>query len=60
MLYHAAVLARLLLSQTKAAPPEGLQQAAELLHDHGLLVGRGAAAQKLTFVEHCRNQPAAC
>ena len=37
VLYSAAALARLLLAATKAAPPEALQQAAELLHDHALL-----------------------
>ncbi len=38
MLHSAAVLAKLLLSQTKEAVPEALQQAAELLHNHGILV----------------------
>jgi hypothetical protein len=41
VLHSAAVLAKLLLSQNKEAPPEALQQAAELLHDHGILVRSG-------------------
>ncbi|GAB4819198.1 hypothetical protein N2152v2_006244 [Parachlorella kessleri] len=53
VLHSAAVLAKLLLSQTKEEVPEALQQAAELLHNHGILAAAGFPALQEEVARLC-------